>query len=49
MNDTLSLIADILTILGTLLTTTLELHRARQREAGQDTHQAQQDDEPPQK
>ncbi|MFI1815208.1 hypothetical protein ACH414_33215 [Streptomyces sp. NPDC020422] len=41
MNDTLSLAADILTILGTLLTTTLELHRARRA--------ARQDNEPPQK
>ncbi|MGW1513507.1 hypothetical protein [Streptomyces sp. NPDC002394] len=41
MTDTLSLAADILTILGTLLSTTLELRRARRA--------AHRDAEPPQK
>ncbi|MER8237298.1 hypothetical protein ACIRQY_20715 [Streptomyces sp. NPDC101490] len=41
MNDTISLAADILTVLGTLLGITLELRRARR--------EARRDSEPPQK
>ncbi|WP_267885925.1 hypothetical protein [Streptomyces sp. NRRL F-5193] len=41
MNDTLSLAADIATILGALLSAALELHRARRA--------ARDDNEPPQK
>ncbi|MEU3609811.1 hypothetical protein AB0E83_30870 [Streptomyces sp. NPDC035033] len=41
MNDALSLAADIATVLGALLTATLELHRARR--------DARDDNEPPQK
>ncbi|MFD3679867.1 hypothetical protein [Streptomyces sp. NPDC058613] len=45
MNDTFSLIADLLTIAGTLLSLTLQTRRARKDEAGKEQNGEEQNGE----